>query len=432
MAFSQSFSIGELTLEQLDVCEKKFDRNCNKKDDNHIPTTPTIYNQNTTKISNKKTPNDVREYKSPNVKEMNSQMQLDVIDESPTDKSHLLLGKSIKERLKNASTSKKSHRKHLKRSKSDPLSNDDSKNSTSNNTTTKQKSNTEDFTSSMFNGTELNWNETKNQSSKLKSKLCDKFSDDEVDSFLKNVKTQSTYQDQHNNTNELISISSSDEDVQVSKIEQMLNSNAFSNVTFNFPDKNINENSENTIQRDEKLMLKKIEENACNQSLQWEDSALFNDFNYSECDILKQNEQNKNDTSVDVLIDADCNLSIQNVEGSLIQDEIESSYLEVSMELSKLNQFNQQISQRSQNSAPKQLNKSIKISNSSKTRELDKCLMNSNSTKLSKDDIANLSQWGCTPIIIKEYLKKGIQSMFEWQIECLSKPEVRIYSSSNE
>lgn len=405
MSFSQSFLFGDETLERLDVCEPVSEQ--------PQSTTPNK-NANDTKVKPlyMPPPSDVA---SPDHRETNAKnIDLDVIDESPTDKRDMTLGRSIRERLKYATTSKKRQRKHMRRSKSDPLSIDEAS-LVSSVDRTHAKSNTVPENHGTLLDSSDEWMVAAvsvNRSHKSKSKLCDRFSSgmDEMDSFFKNVDTQPNA----NASKELIAISSSDED-QVA-IDRMLNDmDGTSNATFTL----------NLQPKEPAIPANDVK--SCDESIQWEDSAFFQNFNETIGDLEPPAANGLNDnvqaeTNLDVLVDGDCNLSVQHVD-RVADDELESRYLEVSLELSKLNETNQlsqltpqlmhSMSRRpsisgmqpfAESSAP---NVSAKPKSQSCTR-----------------DINSLAQWGCTPAIIREYLKRGIQTMFDWQVECLSKHEV--------
>lgn len=420
MSFSQSLLFGDDTLDLLDVCGSE-----------HAPPTEHKTNTNTAnaaEISRNGAPSKMRPPNqmyigSPDPREPHTHRTvLDVIDESPTDKKEVNLGKSIRERLKNVSTSKKHHRKHLRRSKSDPLTADES----SINRTRQDKSSmlADDLDAALDSSDEWNVQLT---SFKSKSKLCDKFGDDSMDSFLKNIQTQPSL----NNTKELIAISSSDEDVLVSEIERMLNgSDNMSNVTFNVPlesaalsaEQSSSIGSQSNVKPSETSLLELVVES----SFQWEESAFFNNLNASNNDLSQVNDQNDNiemKTNVDILVDADCNLSVQHVD-HVNEAELESCYLEISVELSKLNETHQQ-----SQATPQLVNTSRRISvPTAKTQPTNERAESNSCTppksQASARDIHSLTQWGCTSAIIREYLKRGVRSMFEWQQECLSKSEV--------
>lgn len=444
MSFSQSFSFGDDTLDKLDVCGAENERATEQK-----TTTKTTHqheisphNRNPNRPPQQGTssrmlpPNAPVDTRSPDPREtVTTKSILDVIDESPTDKKEVTLGRSIRERLKNASTSKKYHRKHLRRSKSDPLSKDELSMGSMSVDRTHLKSSmllADDMGGLLDSSDEwMAQAMPANRSLKSKSKLCDKFGDDDMDSFLNNIDTQPP---NHDNTKELIAISSSDEDVQVSAIERMLNGiDASRNATFN-----VAHSINGTLPKEESSFLdnlsadasSEMDQNICADSMEWEDSAFFNNLNGSLGDLSKANgvdEANgQAETNVDVLIDADCNVSVQHVD-HVVDDELESCLLEVSVELSRLNdthRLSQATSQLANNNTSQRPAIPIVKSQTLNTTRSEVNPSKATKTQLCLSDINNLSQWGCTPAIVREYLKRGIQSMFEWQVECLSKPEV--------
>lgn len=420
MSFSQSLLFGDDTLDQLDVYDIEHAAPVEQETNTNTSNSAEISRYG---ASLQMRPPNQTYIGSPDPRETSiHRTVLDVIDESPTDKKEVTLGKSIRERLKNASTSKKHQRKHLRRSKSDPLTTDDS-----------SLSRTYQDKSSMLQhdlDALLDSSDEWNVKLKSKTKLYDKFADDSMDSFLKNIQTQPSL----NNTKELIAISSSDEDVLVSEIERMINgSNHMSNATFDVPpersvlpaEQSSNIGHQPNVNPTESSPQEQIVET----SLEWEDSAFFNNLNVDASivnDLSQANEQNENvemKTNVDILVDADCNLSVQHVD-HVNEAELESCYLEISVELSKLNDTHQQ-SQATPQLVNTSRRMSVPMANTQPTN--DRAESNSPAplkSQTSVRDINSLSQWGCTSAIIREYIKRGVRSMFEWQQECLSKHEV--------
>lgn len=395
MAFSQSFSLGENTLNQLDVCAV------------NIHSVGKNVNNNKTRNKSQRPTIDNSVYQSPDAGKM-----LDVVDESPTEKTHLL-GVSIRERLKNASTSKKSERKYMRRSRSDPITTSDSK-------VTKQsvynQVMSEDF-GSMFDST-MEYDETDDRTSKkTKIKLDEKF-DDGFDKYLQNIQTPSMAKDSKHNetkTSDLIALSDSGEsdNVNVSDIERLIQSEN-NNKTADSPSKSATDEPKDEFE--------------------WEDSAFFNDLLASQQDNTKNGQdkmemKENEDSLADVVFDVEC-VSMQSGRDE-VEKELESCFLEVSMQLSNLNATETKpIQTTGTQHDTSLLSRSITISdrvNSNAMRKMStevNCLLTIQSNKLSID---NLAEWNCSAQIIKAYKKNGIQNMFEWQAECLNNPKVKCH-----
>lgn len=425
MSFSQSFSFGDDTLDQLDVCGTRVPPAIASQ---HSQTPKQIgRTQNAGASSRMPPPADIG---SPDPRDANMKnAALDVIDESPTDKKDVTLGRSIRERLKYASTSKKHQRKHMRRSKSDPLSKDESSFVSS-----IDRAHAKSSTATNAVGTLLDSSDewmaaavTASHPPKSKSKLCDRFgsSMDDMDSFLKNVDTQPNA----NHSRELIAISSSDEDpMQVSAIERMMHGpdatgDATGDATFDVARDMGSANLAGSAANGATSC-----DNACDASIAWDDSAFFNNLNGTLGDgaatASDLNESGEAATMLDILVDADCNLSVQHAD-QVADDELESCYLEVSLELSKMNETGQLSQLTPQLLHSTSMRSSLPATRTQPVAEpiaLDESTM-ANQRHCSRD-IKSLTQWGCTPAIIREYVKRGIESMFEWQVECLSKHEV--------
>lgn len=399
MAFSQSFSLGENTLNQLDVDEvnlPSISKNVNK----NKPITPTNSKRSHKTLNSKSISNDFAN-RSPVCNENDSTNLLDIIDESPTEKTNLF-GKSIRERLKNASTSKKYDRKHMRRSRSDPITASDSKRSDKS-TAHRNHGFTEDF-GTMFDNT-IEWDapdERARKKSKHKIKLDEKFEDDDIDRYFENFQTPGVQRpcidtDQTKN-NSLIALSDSGESehVNVSEIERLMRT------------ENNGKADNASVEQDE---------------IQWEDSAYFNDLLASQQKTVHQD--NEHDSPAEVAIDAEL-ISMHSGRIETVDDEMESCFLEVSMHLSDLNAS----MTKSMHKNGTQLDTSI-LSRSIKEKPIadddsrqNEATHNSIIPLANKLSIDSLSEWSCSASIIKAYKKKGIEKMFEWQAECLSNPKV--------
>lgn len=394
MAFTQSFSLGENTLNQLDVCDMNA-RSNGKKANKEFRSPPKKPNNSNIKcvIDKIKTP------------EIPSQQPLEVINESPTEKSDIFC-QSIAERLKNVTSSKKSNRKHFRRSKSDPVTNNKSAETSS---MYRQHGLTEDF-GSMFDST-MELNECSKMEPKSKSKLIDKFDDDdEFDHLFNGIETQPIKKKDNSSSSVETGImelndSSGMENVNLSEIEKLLKTSELNDGKQD--DKQ--EGSFNIFSQDVKSQL----ENA----IQWENSAFFNEFIVSQSVAVVE----KIDTVEEAIIDADCSFSAASMT-SFVEDEMKSCFLQLTNELSKMENPVNRLTQNIPLETSSISNK-ISFENEPVRSSITQTKIRNESISC-KLDIRNLSEWGCSGSIIREYTKKGIQKMFEWQAECLSIPKV--------
>lgn len=136
----------------------------------------------------------------------------------------------------------------------------------------------------------------------------------------------------------------------------------------------------------------------------------------------------------DTVADPEC-MSMRSGKHDAVEEELESCFLEVSLELSNLNatenkteiqkmgsHLDTSICSRSfntQRSTNAMRNNSIIAVNGSGCSTLPK--------PINERSIDNLIEWNCSAAIIKAYKKKGILEMFEWQVECLNRPKVTIF-----
>lgn len=407
MSFSQSLSLGESTLFQLDMCEGNV--HCNGK-------SPLNNNEHKKRpMLNVKTSSVNLDHQSPSPRLSNG---LDVIDESPTEKTNVL-GKSIRERLKNASTSKKSDRKYMRRSRSDPISGaNNSKRSNSMGSFAKHGL-SEDM--DLLFDSSMEWDETKNdrttanQKSKISQKLDDKFENDDFDKYFNDIQTPKIQRDDQTKNNSLIAICDSDEmetddHVNVSEVKRLMQTEKF------------NKTAE---QRTE------AEDNHLNDGIDWEDSAFFNELLASQQQIKNDapaiEEPVENASHDDVMVDPEY-ISMQSGQHDAVEEELESCFLEVSLELSNLNATDAKAETQKMGS---QLDASICSRSFSERRNSNNksVLANYDETvakPMNNRSIDNLTEWNCSAAIIKAYKKKGILEMFDWQVECLNKPMVTL------
>lgn len=406
MAFSQSLSLGENTLNQLDVCEGNI-HYAGKSVNENKAITPTR-KRSQKPLNGKPTAN-----QSPTKDAFHSNKILDVVDESPTEKTNVL-GKSIRERLKNASTSKKNDRKHMRRSRSDPISASDSKISKS---SLYRPSFTEEYDCMFDSSMELTEPDDRGNK-KTKIKLDEKFEEDDFDMFFGDILTPGMHKndEQGNDTKStasLIALSDSDgsDQVNVSDIEKLIRT-----------ENNFDKTADPSAQVDNEQPKDEIE---------WEDSAFFNDLLASQPnDVNAKAIEEKKNSMADIVIDAECVSmpSVQNDdERKMMEENLEDCFLEVSIHLSNLNATEVKTVQRSGSQLECTFSRSIteRVIALDEIAKKTDMVTNLSMVRPNKLSIENLADWGCTAPIIKSYKKKGIHEMFEWQEECLSIPKVR-------
>lgn len=422
MSFSQSLSLGEQTLFQLDLCEGNV--HCNDKNalNNNNLDTATI-NRPQKSLSVILSSVNLG-HQSPNPRLSNDNKGLDVIDESPTEKPNVL-GKSIRERLKDASTSKKSDRKSMRRSRSDPINGANNSKRSKSMGLFEKHGFSED--TDLFLDSTIEWNETKNdrttnEKSKISQKLDDKFENDDFDKYFNDIQTPKIQKDQtaqgdQAKNNSLIALSDSDEmemddQVNVSEVKRLM----------------LTEKFNKTADR-----LTETKHDHLNDGINWEDSAFFDE-------LLASQQIMKNYTAPMVIENPSENevinpeyISMQSSQHDAVEEDLEACFLEVSMELSNLNatepksQTQKMGSQLLDTSICSRTfgQRSINATNKTTTTNYDENLYRSTLPKpINNRSIDNLIEWNCSPAIVKAYKKKGILEMFEWQVECLNIPKV--------
>lgn len=446
MAFSQSFYLSENTLKQLDVFEVNVPSiNKNKNVCNNKPTTPTDKKGGQQIPTTNSMSNDVQN-RSPICNGSQSNNVLDIIDESPTEKPNLL-GKSIRERLKNASTSKKYDRKYMRRSRSDPIKSASESKRSHSSPVHQSHGFTEDY-GSMFEST-VEWDKPEECSrKKTKIKLDEKFEDDDFDKYFGDIQTPGIQKnDDPNKTknSSLITLSDSGEgdQVNVSEIDRLMRTENFENES------SVREKNEEMFIETDDIPVKETDPDQ--DEFEWEDSAYFNDLiatqqNTNDVDV----HQTEHNSPIEVAIDVE-HISMHSGRVEAVEDELENCFLEVSMQLTDLNatdaksihktgtQLDTSISFRSfkDNSI---FSDSLRLTEESQRSQRGQENQQIQETQKSPDvaislsiqlDIECLSEWSCSASIIKAYKKKGIHQMFEWQAKCLSIPKV-IYKLKNQ
>lgn len=402
MSFSQSLSLGDNTLFQLDMCEGNIPSNTeNLNKHREAVSTPTSKSSKT--VNNKLKSEVSSKVSIPSAGETNSNAVLDVIEESPTEKTNVL-GKSIRERLKNASSSKKSEYKSIRRSRSDPITSNSSKRSTS---STRTNGMSEDM--NIFDST-FELDRTENRShKKSKIKLDEKFEQDDFDRYFGDIKTPkipANIAENEAKNCSLISLDDSNEfeDVDISEVERLMR-------------------TEHLEMTDHVTVSKAHNEPI--DDIEWEDSAYFNDLLASQQNEPLGEPKEIEDSLADVVIHTE-HVSMRSCQTEGVDDELESCLLEVSMHLSHLNATETRATSR----IGTQLETSIFSRSITETINSNGAARNQSEVTesairmLDNRSIDNLVEWNCTQSIIKAYKKKGIREMFEWQTECLSNPKV--------
>lgn len=464
MSFSQSFVFGEDTLRELENGIIKNE-----------PKPPT----------NLKTPPCKRKHCNNN----NSSSEKnpyrgdldDIIEESPTDKTNLT-NKSIKERLRHTTSSRPSaKKKHLSRSKSDPVTPKQSKHK-------KQATYTsiDDF-GSMFDSTMdierkppnspnkvltpkngINPNENEKTERNAFSESIDKYFQESFDCFtqLREIEkeniptttaaTVSVAAGEIQGLNGLMfesqfSMEMAADNINVSAIENMLKTqrnllpvlndlsvdaqNRSSDDMFNAID-----DSETSISRAHITntdtdsipfivnsdVLPSLPNTANMSRIHWDESDFFNDLPPTQNgnDDIAAASQNLNENIVvDGSMRADVNASIV----GFIDEQIEICKLDVSSALTEVRQSQvfsvstgQRIDMRSNTG-----NGHVTMSVPAATGQVENISPGPTADTTCIRDIKNLSRWGFSRMILEEYKKKGIEKMFEWQADCLSNKKVR-------
>lgn len=402
MSFSQSLSFGDNTLFQLDMCEGNMNGNSEDVNKNR-QNVPKTTNKSSGNVNSKLISVDSKTIRNVSTDETNT--VLDVIEESPTEKTNVL-GRSIRERLKNASSSKKSEYKSIRRSRSDPITSNSSKRSLS---STHMNGMSEDM-NIIFDST-FDYDVVENRPhKKSKIKLDEKFEQDDFDKYVGDIKTpniRANICETGAKNDSLILLDDSDEfdDVDISEVERLMRTELF-------------EKTENeTVSKTHNEPIDDIE---------WEDSAYFNDLLASQQNEPLGEPNEIEDLLGDVVIHTE-HVSMRSCQNEGVEDELESCLLEVSMHLSHVNAT---IENKAISRIGTQLDTSIFSRSITETINSNDAIREENEVResairmLNNRSIDNLIEWNCTQSIIKAYKKKGIREMFEWQTECLSNPKV--------
>lgn len=416
MAFSQSFSFGEDTLNLLDYGEK------DKKNDFE---TPPCKKRNTASATTSKVDalrNDSNNNSNANQRKTTTgrsppKLGMEIIEESPTE-VRPALGRSIKERLRNASASS-SHsksRKQLRRSKSDPVASPSA-------TFTRRKhpieivthdSDSDDFISIFGN--------VPSQSSHSVGHRID-LECDSFEKYVENIQSQprNNAEVKHKepslmaeNLSDFFSSEFNiqlDEEVNVSRIESLIKSQA--------NQQNVNETKVST--KANASNFEATDQSAKNCSgVVWEESIYFDEININQIVNTMRDESIRNETFVEAAVDE----SIRNeeVNASAINDsDLNFCKLEVSCALSEFGSqlLNDSVTPQAMST---QVVQSIVASahESTLTPPVQLQQLPSETEFEDKTDLKMLSSWGCNGVILREYRKKGFAKMFEWQAECLS------------
>lgn len=426
MSFSQSLLIGDNTLRELDKCENERvypaefvtpsgKRKCSTT--NNVTLVKKSCERNINNDAN-------------NNKEANASINvlvppLDVVDDSPTDKSHTL-GKSIKERLRNISAIRSEEKRNLRRSKSVTVS----KNQTENqhpvyllNTANKRSK-----------GTGSAFDSKVQCKSKYKSDRTD-LDGDSFDQYIQNIQTQHktvkspNLQNQarterslerEGNFSELFSsqFTLEAEQLNVSKIERMMQTKV--NIT-ECPIVPGSENlfSDNDICDGNNAHGLSVANPK--DSIQWEESLFFDNSDViaqhekSLINAMRENEHESIKLEQSAHVEADLH--------DFIAEEIQfcKANKDISMVLMELNNKSSHNASSAQLLHQSPFNRTSKICEG-KTKNLNRS--RTRRSHLSATDMANLADWGCSNLVLNEYRKKGIERMFEWQADCLGNENV--------
>lgn len=420
--------MGDDTIRELENCEKKQMQK---------PTTPDLL----TPPSSKKRIKCNNKINCDQTKDKPGRSDLDVIDESPTEKSSIL-GQSIKDRLRNVSSSSKSKRKYLRRSKSDPLTKEANKSDENEHMDKYSYMHgfSENFSSLLDSTSDFQYkNEeiaaVKNGEIKENTfhENIDHFFQESVDwesqlRKLDHLKSQNKPTENFN-LNEIdenlcddffeSKFTLENENINVSKIESLLRS---------FDDKTGNQVKSEDIfketdpannQHEEQL---KVPESMSEQ-LRWDESEFFNSFHEAVHNSLQVARERESEAEKEVVNTSSADtVELDHSLSQFIAGEMEVCKLDVSEALSILDE----------NIVLPMKNESIR-----NTSRLTQSFNTKNVTdavpipaRIDKN-IESLADWGFPQIILNQYQKKGIKQMFDWQAECLNKPNVSYLNGKN-
>lgn len=421
MSFSQSFFMGDDTMRELEKCEKKKLLKPGQLD---LSTPPS--NKKRNKCSDRNADADHRPGRS----------DLDVIDESPTEKTSILLGQSIKDRLRNVSSISKSKRKYLRRSKSDPITKDaDKLNDTRQaNKHLHMHRFSEGFFSSFDNEDDHNITngqiacETEatelNKESVFNEQIDQFFQEsidwesqlrrlDQIKPPIKSPEKQKLNALDENIYDEFFysKFTLEEENGNISKIESLLKS---------FDEKTSEDIFKETDSERNPTQLQNKSESkipgSMSQLLRWDESEFFDSFHEVLNSSLKDAEEKELEAGKEVINTSVADtIELNQSLSQFIAGEMDACKHNVSEALSILD--DNVIMQKKSSSIPN----SSQLSQSSNIRNVT----NSNQPANKVDqNIESLNEWNFPLVILNQYLKKGIKQMFDWQAECLNNPDV--------
>lgn len=466
MSFSQSFVFGEDTLREL---EKGY-----------IKTEPKISKNIVTPPAKRKHCNNNNSSSEKN--QYRSDFE-DIIEDSPTDKTNLT-NKSIKERLRHTNSSRSSvKKKHLNRSKSDPVTPNQSKHKKPANYVSiddfgsmfdstmdieRKPSKSPDKCLSPKNG--INSHQNDKTERNVFSESIDKYFQESLDCFtqLREIEKENIpiavtaepatmasaaqappiSQSLNGNMFESqFSMELANEHINVSAIENMVKTqrsllpvlndlsvvepNRSSDDIFNAIDDNntsisrariTNFETDNIAIVSHADVLLSLPNTANMSRIHWDESDFFVDLPATQNgnDEMAAVQNLNENIVVDGSMRADLNTSIVD----FIDEQIEICKLDVSTALTQVRQsqiFTTSQSQRAElNSIARVNRRTISIPEAT-----EEGTISSSADKECLRDIKNLSKWGFSRFILEEYKKKGIEKMFEWQADCLSNKKVR-------
>lgn len=450
MSFSDSFALGDNTLQEL---EKGIIKTVPKAKSNFI-TPPTRKRK---AADNKNVMNNNRNNAT---SEMNLYRHDEFIDESPTDKTSST-NKSIRERLRTSSRSS-AKKRDLNRSKSEPLT-PKHKNvpSLSVNDFGSMFDSTMDFAGDDQQPTPNNQDEKPNESKdqNIFSESIGKYFQGSADCFTQIREAKENLQPAASNGSDLnenisqffqsqFTLETADRQVNVSALEELLKTqrslltsqHADSSSDDLFTD--INEvnaaGAHISFHETDNIQILAPNSDVANctmpttqnmSKIVWDESDFFDDLNYGVTHDNAEQEPIENVfVNENIVLDGSIR---ENLDASIvlfIDDEIESCKIDVSSALNEEHQSQAPICVPSQyvevhSLAPIKTNAAVSVT--THERQLPVSTSTSHDKDVDMRDMANLTRWGISRIILEEYKKKGIRRMFDWQAECLSNTKVR-------
>lgn len=185
-----------------------------------------------------------------------------------------------------------------------------------------------------------------------------------------------------------------------------------------------NESALNEILNSSSFKIQTTTNESFTQQLIWEDSEAFDCLPTSMDKILSQQQQpplqpndvenNFLELGIDNITFTENCFSMEQSNRQFIDNEMERCQSDVKAELSVHLELNDTF-----------LNNSRQILAKSQViiEQIPDNVVTATS-QINLKDANNIKSWGLPDLIVQEYLAKGISTMFDWQVECLSNPEV--------